>query len=67
MQQTPVNEQLGPEKNTIDALEQMGSKDIAGQLTSYDWEIFSAMHEVTGIPQHKNFRIKQTLVSLDNL
>ncbi|KAI7794335.1 rap guanine nucleotide exchange factor 3 isoform X2 [Triplophysa rosa] len=45
-QQTPVKEQLGPEKNTIDTLEQMGSKDIAGQLTSYDWEIFNAMHEV---------------------
>ncbi|KAA0707277.1 Rap guanine nucleotide exchange factor 3 [Triplophysa tibetana] len=45
-QLTPVKEQLGPEKNTIDTLEQMGSKDIAGQLTGYDWEIFNAMHEV---------------------
>lgn len=54
MQQTPVKEQLGPEKNTIDTLEQMGSKDIAGQLTGYDWEIFNAMHEVTDTPQHQN-------------
>lgn len=45
-QLTPVMEQLGPEKNTIDTLDQMCSKDIAGQLTSYDWELFKAMHEV---------------------
>ncbi|XP_056589082.1 rap guanine nucleotide exchange factor 3 isoform X2 [Triplophysa dalaica] len=45
-QLTPVKDQLGPEKNTIDTLEQMGSKDIACQLTGYDWEIFNAMHEV---------------------
>ncbi|XP_051517668.1 rap guanine nucleotide exchange factor 3 isoform X2 [Myxocyprinus asiaticus] len=45
-QLTPLKEQLGPEKNTMDTLEQMGSKDIASQLTSYDWELFTAMHEV---------------------
>ncbi|XP_051947931.1 rap guanine nucleotide exchange factor 3-like [Xyrauchen texanus] len=45
-QLTPLKEQLGPEKNTMDTLEQMGSKDIASQLTGYDWELFMAMHEV---------------------
>ncbi|XP_051961271.1 rap guanine nucleotide exchange factor 3-like isoform X2 [Xyrauchen texanus] len=45
-QLTPLKEQLGPEKNTMDTLEQMGFKDIASQLTSYDWELFTAMHEV---------------------
>uniref|UniRef100_A0A8C1ZZF5 Rap guanine nucleotide exchange factor 3-like n=1 Tax=Cyprinus carpio TaxID=7962 RepID=A0A8C1ZZF5_CYPCA len=39
-------EQLGPEKSTMDSLEQMCSKDMASQHTSYDWELFMAMHEV---------------------
>uniref|UniRef100_A0A672ME01 Rap guanine nucleotide exchange factor 3 n=1 Tax=Sinocyclocheilus grahami TaxID=75366 RepID=A0A672ME01_SINGR len=43
---TPVKEQLGPEKSTMDSLEQMCSKDMASQHTSYDWELFMAMHEV---------------------
>uniref|UniRef100_A0A671MZP9 Rap guanine nucleotide exchange factor 3-like n=1 Tax=Sinocyclocheilus anshuiensis TaxID=1608454 RepID=A0A671MZP9_9TELE len=43
---TPVKEQLGPEKSTMDTLEQMCSKDMASQHTSYDWELFMAMHEV---------------------
>ncbi|KAI4898660.1 hypothetical protein NFI96_002809 [Prochilodus magdalenae] len=43
---TPLREQLGPEQNTMDTLEQMCSKDIASQLTNYDWELFTAMHEV---------------------
>ncbi|XP_062314910.1 rap guanine nucleotide exchange factor 3 isoform X1 [Osmerus eperlanus] len=43
---TPLKEQLGPEKGTMDKLEQMCSKDIASQLTNYDWELFTAMHEV---------------------
>ncbi|XP_017549705.1 rap guanine nucleotide exchange factor 3 isoform X1 [Pygocentrus nattereri] len=42
----PLKEQLGPEQNTMDTLEQMCSKDIASQLTNYDWELFTAMHEV---------------------
>ncbi|KAM7411336.1 hypothetical protein PAMA_021364 [Pampus argenteus] len=41
----PLKEQQGPERGTIDILEQMGSKDIAGELTNYDWELFTAMHE----------------------
>uniref|UniRef100_A0A671S310 Rap guanine nucleotide exchange factor 3-like n=1 Tax=Sinocyclocheilus anshuiensis TaxID=1608454 RepID=A0A671S310_9TELE len=45
-QLTPVKEQLGPEKTTMDTLEQMCSKDMASQHTSYDWELFMAMHEV---------------------
>uniref|UniRef100_A0A8D0AK75 Rap guanine nucleotide exchange factor 3 n=1 Tax=Sander lucioperca TaxID=283035 RepID=A0A8D0AK75_SANLU len=39
-------EQLGPERGTTDILEQMCSKDIANELTNYDWELFTAMHEV---------------------
>lgn len=46
----PLKEQQGPERGTTDILEQMGSKDIATELTNYDWELFTAMHEVW--PQH---------------
>ncbi|KAK2851819.1 hypothetical protein Q5P01_008095 [Channa striata] len=45
-QLTPLKEQQGPEQGTTDILEQMGSKDIASELTNYDWELFTAMHEV---------------------
>ncbi|XP_063742959.1 rap guanine nucleotide exchange factor 3 isoform X2 [Eleginops maclovinus] len=45
-QLTPLKEQQGPERGTLDVLEQMGSKDIASELTNYDWELFTAMHEV---------------------
>lgn len=43
---TPLKEQQGPEQGTSDVLEQMGSKDVAAELTNYDWELFTAMHEV---------------------
>lgn len=35
----------------MDSLEQMSSKDIAGQLSDYDWELFSTVHEVGGSTQ----------------
>ncbi|XP_056896342.1 rap guanine nucleotide exchange factor 3 isoform X3 [Takifugu flavidus] len=41
----PLKEQQGPEQGTSDILGQMGSKDIATELTNYDWELFAAMHE----------------------
>uniref|UniRef100_A0A3Q1FS88 Rap guanine nucleotide exchange factor (GEF) 3 n=1 Tax=Acanthochromis polyacanthus TaxID=80966 RepID=A0A3Q1FS88_9TELE len=45
-QLVPLKEQQGPERGTTDILEQMSSKDIANELTKYDWELFTAMHEV---------------------
>uniref|UniRef100_A0AAX7TXF0 Rap guanine nucleotide exchange factor (GEF) 3 n=1 Tax=Astatotilapia calliptera TaxID=8154 RepID=A0AAX7TXF0_ASTCA len=45
-QLTPLKEQQGPEQGSADVLEQMSSKDIASELTNYDWELFTAMHEV---------------------
>ncbi|XP_068996736.1 rap guanine nucleotide exchange factor 3 isoform X2 [Embiotoca jacksoni] len=42
----PLTEQQGPERGSTDILEQMGSKDIANELTNHDWELFTAMHEV---------------------
>uniref|UniRef100_A0A8C8CLK2 Rap guanine nucleotide exchange factor (GEF) 3 n=1 Tax=Oncorhynchus tshawytscha TaxID=74940 RepID=A0A8C8CLK2_ONCTS len=45
-QLTPLKEQQGPDQSTMDTWEQMCPKDIASQLTNYDWELFTAMHEV---------------------
>ncbi|XP_022053824.2 rap guanine nucleotide exchange factor 3 [Acanthochromis polyacanthus] len=45
-QLVPLKEQQGPERGTTDILEQMSSKDLANELTKYDWELFTAMHEV---------------------
>uniref|UniRef100_A0A3Q0S9I3 Rap guanine nucleotide exchange factor 3 n=1 Tax=Amphilophus citrinellus TaxID=61819 RepID=A0A3Q0S9I3_AMPCI len=44
-QLTPLKEQQGPERGTTDILEQMSSKDVASELTNYDFELFTAMHE----------------------
>ncbi|XP_041960622.1 rap guanine nucleotide exchange factor 4-like isoform X2 [Alosa sapidissima] len=41
---TPLQGQLGPKANRS-TLENMSAKAMAAQLTSYDWELFSAMHE----------------------
>ncbi|MEQ2171762.1 hypothetical protein GOODEAATRI_014069, partial [Goodea atripinnis] len=49
----PLKEQQGPEQGTTDLIEQMSSKDIATELTNYDWELFTAMHEVTQCIFHK--------------
>lgn len=42
----PLREQQGPDQGSVDTLEQMCFKDLASQLTNYDWELFTAMHEV---------------------
>ncbi|XP_077568489.1 rap guanine nucleotide exchange factor 3 isoform X1 [Stigmatopora nigra] len=43
---TPLKEQLGPEQTSANTLQHMCSKDIAIELTNYDWELFTAMHEL---------------------
>ncbi|XP_061908514.1 rap guanine nucleotide exchange factor 3 isoform X1 [Entelurus aequoreus] len=43
---TPLREQQGPERGSANTLEHMCSKDVASELTNYDWELFAAMHEV---------------------
>ncbi|KAM9343739.1 rap guanine nucleotide exchange factor 3 isoform 2-T2 [Pholidichthys leucotaenia] len=45
-QLVPLKEQQSPEGGTADILEQIGSKDLASELANYDWELFTAMHEV---------------------
>ena len=44
--QTPLPEQEGPDTGTAALLEMMSSREIAYQLTLFDWELFSCLHEV---------------------
>ncbi|XP_059140453.1 rap guanine nucleotide exchange factor 4-like [Physella acuta] len=42
---TPVPEQEGPTSSTAVMLELMSTKELAYQITLYDWELFTAVHE----------------------
>uniref|UniRef100_A0A8C4SEY2 Rap guanine nucleotide exchange factor 4 n=1 Tax=Erpetoichthys calabaricus TaxID=27687 RepID=A0A8C4SEY2_ERPCA len=42
---TPLSEQEGPSLGSIGTFELMSSKDLAHQMTVYDWELFNCVHE----------------------
>ncbi|XP_070988783.1 rap guanine nucleotide exchange factor 4-like [Oncorhynchus clarkii lewisi] len=42
---TPVPDQEGPSAGSMSSFELMSSKDLAYQMTLYDWELFSCVHE----------------------
>ncbi|EPY77733.1 rap guanine nucleotide exchange factor 4 [Camelus ferus] len=42
---TPLPEQEGPTVGTVGTFELMSSKDLAYQMTIYDWELFNCVHE----------------------
>ncbi|POI33994.1 hypothetical protein CIB84_002255, partial [Bambusicola thoracicus] len=42
----PLPEQEGPSAGTVGTFELMSSKDLAHQMTIYDWELFNCVHEV---------------------
>ncbi|KAJ8416864.1 hypothetical protein AAFF_G00327420 [Aldrovandia affinis] len=42
---TPLPEQEGPSLGTMGSFELMSSKDLAYQMTVYDWELFNCVHE----------------------
>ncbi|XP_035265517.1 rap guanine nucleotide exchange factor 4 isoform X2 [Anguilla rostrata] len=42
---TPLPEQEGPSLGTMGTFELMSSKDLAYQMTVYDWELFNCVHE----------------------
>ncbi|KAI4575067.1 hypothetical protein MJG53_002998 [Ovis ammon polii x Ovis aries] len=42
---TPLPEQEGPTVGTMGTFELMSSKDLAYQMTIYDWELFNCVHE----------------------
>ncbi len=44
--QTPLPEQEGPSAGSMSTFELMSSKDLAHQMTLYDWELFDCVHEV---------------------
>uniref|UniRef100_A0A8C7TVC5 Rap guanine nucleotide exchange factor 4 n=1 Tax=Oncorhynchus mykiss TaxID=8022 RepID=A0A8C7TVC5_ONCMY len=42
---TPLPDQEGPSAGSMSSFELMSSKDLAYQMTLYDWELFSCVHE----------------------
>lgn len=44
--QTPHPEQLGPTMGSAEALELVSAKDLAGQLTEQDRDLFHSIHQV---------------------
>lgn len=54
---TPHPEQLGPTLGSSEMLDLVSAKDLAGQLTEHDWNLFNRIHQVELIhyvlgPQH---------------
>ncbi|XP_028837924.1 rap guanine nucleotide exchange factor 4-like isoform X2 [Denticeps clupeoides] len=43
---TSLPEQEGPSSGSMSTFELMSSKDLAFQMTQYDWELFSCVHEL---------------------
>ncbi|XP_074071802.1 rap guanine nucleotide exchange factor 4 isoform X5 [Macrotis lagotis] len=63
---TPLPEQEGPTTGTVGTFELMSSKDLAYQMTIYDWELFNCVHELELIYHtfgRHNF--KKTTANLD--
>uniref|UniRef100_A0A8C3LKN3 Rap guanine nucleotide exchange factor 4 n=1 Tax=Chrysolophus pictus TaxID=9089 RepID=A0A8C3LKN3_CHRPC len=62
----PLPEQEGPSAGTVGTFELMSSKDLAHQMTIYDWELFNCVHELELIYHtfgRHNF--KKTTANLD--
>uniref|UniRef100_A0A4W5JV60 Rap guanine nucleotide exchange factor 4 n=1 Tax=Hucho hucho TaxID=62062 RepID=A0A4W5JV60_9TELE len=63
---TPLPEQEGPSTGSMGSFELMSSKDLAYQMTLYDWELFHCVHEHELIYYtfgRKNF--KKTTANMD--
>uniref|UniRef100_A0A668AQI7 Rap guanine nucleotide exchange factor 4b n=1 Tax=Myripristis murdjan TaxID=586833 RepID=A0A668AQI7_9TELE len=43
---TPLPDQEGPSAGSMSSFELMSSKDLAYQMTLFDWELFSCVHEL---------------------
>lgn len=58
MPQTTLADQEGPSAGSMSTFELMSSKDLAYQMTMFDWELFSCVHEVLRMHTHtkNNFR-----------
>uniref|UniRef100_A0A8C4QSK6 Rap guanine nucleotide exchange factor 4b n=1 Tax=Eptatretus burgeri TaxID=7764 RepID=A0A8C4QSK6_EPTBU len=63
---SPLSEQEGPSSGTSATFEVMSSKDLAYQLTIYDWELFSCVQEMELIfHTFGRHNFKQTTANLD--
>uniref|UniRef100_A0A673Y689 Rap guanine nucleotide exchange factor 4 n=2 Tax=Salmo trutta TaxID=8032 RepID=A0A673Y689_SALTR len=63
---TPLPEQEGPSTGSMGSFELMSSKDLAYQMTVYDWELFHCVHELELIYHtfgRQNF--KKTTANMD--
>ncbi|XP_041698603.1 rap guanine nucleotide exchange factor 4-like isoform X2 [Coregonus clupeaformis] len=63
---TPLPDQEGPSAGSMSSFELMSSKDLAYQMTLYDWELFSCVHEHELLYHtfgHQSFR--RTTANLD--
>uniref|UniRef100_A0A8P0SQS1 Rap guanine nucleotide exchange factor 3 n=1 Tax=Canis lupus familiaris TaxID=9615 RepID=A0A8P0SQS1_CANLF len=49
---TPHPEQLGPTVGSAEGLDLVSAKDLAGQLTDHDWNLFNSIHQVPCLPTH---------------
>lgn len=63
--QAPLADQEGPSAGSMSTFELMSSKDLAYQMTMFDWELFSCMHEVTGTRTHTHTHSNPTQTSTD--
>uniref|UniRef100_A0A8D2A9I8 Rap guanine nucleotide exchange factor 4 n=1 Tax=Sus scrofa TaxID=9823 RepID=A0A8D2A9I8_PIG len=63
---TPLPEQEGPTVGTVGTFELMSSKDLAYQMTIYDWELFNCVHELELIYHtFGRHHFKKTTANLD--
>ncbi|XP_065736476.1 rap guanine nucleotide exchange factor 4 isoform X5 [Phocoena phocoena] len=63
---TPLPEQEGPTVGTMGTFELMSSKDLAYQMTVYDWDLFSCVHELELIYHtFGRHHFKKTTANLD--
>ncbi|KAJ7415556.1 rap guanine nucleotide exchange factor 4 isoform X2 [Willisornis vidua] len=57
----PLPEQEGPSSGTVGTFELMSSKDLAHQMTIYDWELFNCVHEAEQSQLSQTFLIGEVL------
>lgn len=60
--QTHLPDQEGPSAGSMSTFELMSSKDLAYQMTMFDWELFSCMHEVVH-PPRLNINMEKKIIS----
>lgn len=62
--QTPLPDQEGPSAGSMSTFELMSSKDLAYQMTMFDWELFSCVHEVSHLRRHTKHNLGAVVARL---